>query len=46
MLNVCEGVDEVLSDKSSGALCLLVIRRGVRVFALVYLAVASKVGYN
>jgi hypothetical protein len=36
----------VVSDMSSGAMCLLVIRRGVRVFALVHLAVASKVGYN
>jgi hypothetical protein len=35
-----------VSDMSSGAMCLLVIRRGVRVFALVHLAVASKVGYN
>ena len=42
---VCRGVDEVCVT-SSGAMCLLVIRRGVRVFALVHLAVASKVGYD
>jgi hypothetical protein len=44
-LKVCEGVDGVCVT-SSGAMCLLVIRRGVRIFALVHLAVTSKVGYN